>query len=311
MNTDEWNQFEQSTSDEKNLAMANPEEPKNDTVLAEEMSGENNAECPNMGSNDQTEQMISEQVAEPAAAQEIHQSHQELPADGAEKVPEANSANKNFGEKEEKNVWILNMNEIEPKETDGQPDGANCLPEWDDSKPAEEAPQEHVAKNSDENTKMAESLPVAVNSDNVDISPQEQEAVQPEPVACQPAQEDAVMEYDNVNNQDDGSPSKNLSNSTRKQSLPKRVLRDRKFRLARNADQSSKCHICEKNSLRWTLIPWTRGADDCEIYFWNIWIKKFNQSMAEDDYDGIECPVCQGIWSCERCKKSVLEEDLK
>mmetsp|Transcript_1462 Transcript_1462/g.1708 ORF Transcript_1462/g.1708 Transcript_1462/m.1708 type:complete len:85 (-) Transcript_1462:255-509(-) len=84
--------------------MANPEEPKNDTVPAEEMSGENNAECPNMGSNDQTEQMISEQVAEPAAAQEIHQSHQELPADGAEKVPEANSANENFGEKEEKNV---------------------------------------------------------------------------------------------------------------------------------------------------------------------------------------------------------------
>lgn len=97
---------------------------------------------------------------------------------------------------------------------------------------------------------MAESLPVAVNSDNVDISPQEQEAVQPEPAACQPAQEDAVMEYDNVNNQDDGSPSKNLANSTRKQSLPKRVLRDRKFRPARNADQSSKCHICEKNSLR-------------------------------------------------------------
>ena len=50
--------------------------------------------------------------------------------------------------------------------------------------------------------------------------------------------------------QNDDPEVKNLNSSNRKQNLPKRVLRDRKLKMPRGADSSSKCHLCEKNSLR-------------------------------------------------------------
>jgi len=36
---------------------------------------------------------------------------------------------------------------------------------------------------------------------------------------------------------------------------PKRSLRERKPRASRSGDLNTKCHICEKNSLKVTLIP--------------------------------------------------------
>jgi len=41
-------------------------------------------------------------------------------------------------------------------------------------------------------------------------------------------------------------------------------------------------------------------------------LNKFNQSLSEEDsLKGIECPVCQGICSCSKCRASVLEEDFQ
>lgn len=60
---------------------------------------------------------------------------------------------------------------------------------------------------------------------------------------------------------------KNLLNLSSNPIMPRRALRERKTRTMRNNDSVSKCHICEKNSYRATLIPCTQGTDECEIYF--------------------------------------------
>lgn len=104
----------------------------------------------------------------------------------------------------------------------------------------------------------------------------------------------------------------NLGSMAAKQISWKRNLRERKPRGTREKDSAIKCHIWDKNGLRTTLIAWNQGSEEWNVYFWNIWIKKFGKSITEEDYiNGIECPVCQGICSWNKWRTSVLEEDFQ
>jgi len=104
----------------------------------------------------------------------------------------------------------------------------------------------------------------------------------------------------------------NLGSMAAKQISWKRNLRERKPRGTREKDSAIKCHIWDKNGMRTTLIAWNQGSEEWNVYFWNIWIKKFGKSITEEDYiNGIECPVCQGICSWNKWRTSVLEEDFQ
>lgn len=58
-----------------------------------------------------------------------------------------------------------------------------------------------------------------------------------------------------------------MQNTIPHPSATKRSLRERKPRINRNYDPSSKCHVCGKGSAKAPLIPCTQGSENCDVYF--------------------------------------------
>ena len=204
------------------------------------------AECLNMGSIDQVQNVNVEEQPEAPKEPENQIPVQENTADRAETVPQPAAEDEKLSEKEGKNVGGPNVHTLENQlkkedqktlSTIAQPsqvapeDLANLAqPSKNEAGDATNAaqPSEITANlNADENTNKGapEDQPMT-----------EEEADKPKSATSSPRKNGS-------NEGDNRSPSRNQGNSFARQNIPKRVLRDRKPRATRNADAVSKCHI--------------------------------------------------------------------
>ena len=267
------------------LSHQNVEHNQQHVLNSEVFQQHEKGESLNMASNGQTENLNNQDEEQQEAVQKIQKNEEETSHDGAVNAADWNSQDENFRENDEKFVWNQN---IAKDDSDLEQDQIVHAAQIDSEPPVAEAIEEEGDidfKKLNHSGYVHESQSNKINSNVIDTAnmegketPKSSEDESNNQLAFQSSPDK------NAEIQQDGGVSKNVGNSSRKQSLPKRILRDRKSRGSRGIDSMSKWHICDKNSLRWTLIPCTKGSEDWDIYFWNIWIKKFNQSLQEDDY---------------------------
>ena len=291
----------------------NTKEESSNILESKVFQHDGNQDCLNMGSNGQLQNLDNQHEGETVNEPKADDSELENLPVNAEHVSCPESENEKLIENDPKILANQNNAKMNFGSADEIPEVSNQDQPNENSDDNQQEVVDKIVSTPEYGPNVPETYPNVVKSNFIQNSNMEVKRV---PISSEEFNEQQNMESFGPNKNGavphDDQDMKNLNSSTRKQNLPKRALRDRKSKMPRDSDSTTKCHLWEKNSFRWTLIPWTKGGEDCEIYFWNIWIKKFNQSLSEDDYyNGIECPVCQGIWSCEKWKKSVLEEDFK
>lgn len=265
----------------------------------------------NMGSNENMVNPKLETVTEHPSPQENMQNNQQISGNKAAPVPVPNEEVKNPEQNEGKNVPTqIFLKAAEP----AQP-GSTHQNEQPKVTQIDSSASDHQAKEIAKTSEISDAPRVMEeNSAKIPQAPAEAQThhIQPEqpPQAISENLNGKSEEISNTKKEARSLP-KFVGSMESQQTSVKRPLRERRTRGVRSTDASLKCHICDKNGARVTLISCTQGKQNCDVYFWNIWIKKFNQSLTEEDYiKGIEWPVCQGICSCSKWRASVLEEDF-
>lgn len=237
---------------------------KNSNFLGDQSPGvtENFKKGVNMGSNSDTVNPKNEPVGESLQSQENNINDQQIPPILAEKVATAVEEIKKFGENEGKNVPTQIISQA-PQEVPAIPANQNKQEEAPQSVPeAAVQPEPKVATTSENFPK-----PRVMEENTAKI---------PEPVPEQQTHHftptaDAPMEPENLEkkeaekseiSKEGGSPHKPVGSTDPQQPGVKRALRERRTRGTRGSDSSNKCHVCDKNGLRATLIPCTKGKEN-------------------------------------------------
>lgn len=272
MNAEDGNSNNKEVSGEATQPQnLNPEPaPEKEVETSEVKSEEKNVENLKIGSNGATQEANSGEVAkapsEPPKAENIV----EQSADPAPEPASAETPEEKLEEKDGKNVTNT---QVTVKEGEAKKEYLKTLSVTAQPSITQE-PKPQIAKSEIESSE--------INKDGVDkeqensITQQKEEeakeepkeAVQtaPEPVKSQSPENSPSKKKAEID--ENGSPTKIQGNTENRPSPPRRNLRERRVRSTRNGDGVSKCHICEKNSLRVnTLIPCTQGSDSCEVYF--------------------------------------------
>ena len=268
LNTSEEIKHSKESDDPSSPADENSEIKEKHEINSEVFHKDEKGESLNMASNGQTENLNNEQEEQVDNEGKIQKSEEENVPDQAVDVVDEDLENDKIELNDEKIVWnqdIPNANSEQVEDSSAQVvhnevespiSEVNEEEENIDTKILNHLKSGHEWQSNEINSNIVDNTNMEAKETpkNSEDDGENQYVYQPSPDK-------------NAGIQQDGGAFKNLANSSRKQNLPKRVLRDRKSRGARGADSMSKCHICEKNSLRWTLIPCTKGADDWDIYF--------------------------------------------
>lgn len=238
------------TADAGNNLNSENVEQQNTDVAETEKFAEIKNDCSNMGSKSQAENSVNMNHPEGSNLAQADSCNQDLKADQAEQVLPPVPENLNSEQNDERNIWAASK----PHEENSPPEEINQSSEAPNN--AVVVPEEKdmgEVNNCESNQNLKEAVQNKILPKPT-ISADEEATWPPmnsEPVRTQELPRPMSPEKNVSNQYEDGSPEKNYQGgNSRKQNLPKRALRERKLRSTKNNDPMSKCHICDKNSLR-------------------------------------------------------------
>lgn len=233
------------------------------------MDQEINVKNLNMGSNGQDHSYNKDNVQEEHKEKENEELDQEIDTNKAVHKPKYEVGFQKFAEKDGKNLSAAHIENPFNKKANEQDQSLNDtikLPEAQAiEQPIDEAEELKSLKDQNETEEVKKMDELCEATEIIHNPPNEvihQPIIEPKPEnnSESPNKSETIEEKNERER-------RYLLNLSSNPIMPRRALRERKTRTMRNNDSVSKCHICEKNSYRATLIPCTQGADECEIYF--------------------------------------------